>query len=219
VPLNLILKKYANRLAGPFRASALCEMARRVGVWLRIFQDATHGEPFPYSRDSYLADLELRVSRLQEKGFERGLIREILQQASLGSAPLNGRFISAAARHGDFIAQNILIDDEEVAVVDFEGFGESEAIYDDLGMFLGYILVLGGNALYSPQSLDAVRRGFLEGFLRGDAVDEAFLNIYILKGAVRVIADGPPLKGNWRHFGTIRRLTKRLRGLASGEAM
>src|SRR5438477_4426814 len=158
VPLTLILKKYANRLVGPFRGHTLGEIARSVGRWLRDFQDATHGEPVPYNRDSYLADLEKRLLQVQEKGFEPSLIREILQKASLRSAPLNGRLISTAAKHGDFIPQNILIERAGVGVVDFEGFVEREAVYDDLGMFLGYILVLGGRALYSRQSLDTVRR-------------------------------------------------------------
>jgi len=215
-PLTVTLKKYANRLAGPFRTSAISETARRVGTWLRSFQDATHAEPFTYSTVPYLADLELRLSQFQEKGFEPGLTREILRQASLQSAPLNGRLISAAARHGDFIAQNILIEDDGVAVVDFEGFSEREAVYDDLGMFLGYILVLGARALYSPQSLGAARRGFLAGFLAGDAIDQALLNIYILKGAVRIIADGPSLTKNWCRVGTAWMLTKRLKDLASG---
>ena len=219
VPLTVILKKYANRLVGPFRTYTLGETARRVGMWLRGFQDATHGEPVPYNRDFYLADLEKRLSQLQEKGFEPSLIREILQKASLRSAPLNGRLIPAAAKHGDFIAQNILIEDGRVGVVDFEAFGEREAVYDDLGMFLGYILVLGGRALYSPKSLDAVRRGFLAGFLGGSTIDQVLFNIYILKGAVRVIADGPPLTGNWNHFGSVWILTKRLRNLASVGAM
>ena len=218
VPLAPILKKYANRLVGPFRSYTLGETARRVGMWLRGFQDATHGEPVPYNRDSYLAELEMRLLQVQEKGFEPGLIRQILQKASLRSAPLNGRLISTAAKHGDFIAQNILIDGGAVGVVDFEGFGEREPVYDDLGMFLGYILVLGGRALYSRQSLDTVRRGFLAGFLAGDTIDQALLDIYILKGAVRVIADGPPLTGNWDQF-SLWMLTKRLRDLASDRAM
>lgn len=219
VPLDLILKKYANRLVGPFRTRALGETARRVGMWLRGFQDATHGEPVPYNRDSYLADLEKRLLKVQERGFEPSLIRQIFQKASLRSGPLNGRLISAAAKHGDFIAQNILIaDGGGVGVVDFEGFIERETIYDDLGMFLGYLLVLGRRALYSPQSLDTVRRSFLAGFLADDTIDQTILDIYILKGAVRVIADGPPLTGTRGHF-RLRILTKRLRDLASDGAL
>jgi hypothetical protein len=216
IPLTATLKKYANRLSGPFCVSALAETGLHIGRWLRSFQDATPAEPLTYDAALYLADLERWLSQIEEKGFRPGLAREILQQASCQSAAVNGRLISAAASHGDFIAQNILIEEDGVGVVDFEGFSEREAVYDDLGMFLGYIFILAARAPYSPQSLDAARRGFLKGFLAGDAIDHALLNIYILKGAVRIIADGPPLKENWRRLRTVRKLTKRLTDLASG---
>src|ERR1039458_4955231 len=74
-------------------------------------------------------------------------------------------------------------------------------------------------ATYSPKSLDAVRRGFLAGFLGGSTIDQVLFNIYILKGAVRVIADGSPLTGNWNHFGSVWILPKLLRDLASVGAM
>jgi hypothetical protein len=215
IPLTMILKKYANILSGPFRTSALCETARQAGKWLRSFQSATQGEPLIYSAASYLTDLEQRLSKFPEKGFEPGLAREILQQASLHTAPLNGRLISAAARHGDFIAQNILIEDRTVAVVDFEGFSERAPVYDDLGMFLGYLFVLGAHALYSSRSLDSAGRAFLAGFLAGDEIDRPLLNTYILKGAVRIISDGPPLAKNWTRLSTAWMLTKRLKNLAS----
>src|ERR1700683_41470 len=215
VPFTVILKKYANRLAGPFRSSALSETARRVGTWLRSFQEATHAQPFPYSTVSYLSDLEGRLSRFREKGFEPSLIEEILRQASLRSAPLNGRLIPRSEEHGDFIAQNILIERDGIAVVDFEGFSEREAVYDDLGMFLGYMLVLEARAPYSPRSLRAARRGFLAGFLAGNAMDHALLNTYILKGAVRIIADGPSPTRHWGRLDTWM-LAKRIKHLASG---
>jgi hypothetical protein len=215
-PLTGILKRFANRLSGPFRTTQLGEIARRVGAWLRIFQKATLAEPFTFRKSSYLADLELRLSQLRAKGFEPGLTQEILRQASRYCAPLNGKLVSAAARHGDFIPQNILIEDEGVAVVDFEGFSERQAVYEDVGFFLGYILVLGARVPYSPQSLDAVRDGFLAGFLAGDTIDQDLLNTCTLKGAIRIIADSSPFAKNWSWLVRSWMLTKRLKNVASG---
>jgi hypothetical protein len=216
VPFAAILKKYANRFAGPFCTLAVRETARHVGMWLRSFQHATRGEPVTYSADSYLADLEVRLAKCAEKGLEPNLTREILHRASLRSASLNGRLISAAAGHGDFIPQNILVEDDQIGVVDFEGFCERETIFDDLGKFLGYLLVLSARLPYSPRSLNAAHCGFLAGFLAGDSIDETLLNTYILKGAVRIIADGPLQAGSWRRLGTSWMLARRLEDLASG---
>ena len=210
-----ILKKNANHLFGPFRTGLVREIAERIGIWLRSFQDATRAEPIPFNVASYLADLELRLAKLQEKGFEPGLAQEILRDASMRCASLNGRLLSAAAKHGDFIPQNILIERDEVAVVDFEGFSERESVYEDLGTFLGYILVLSARVPYSRQSLNAVRQGFLTGFLAEGTIDQDLLSIYTLKGAIRIIADGAAFTRNWSGLGAARRLTKRLIHLAS----
>lgn len=215
VPLTAILKKYANRLAGPFCTRAVREAARHVGMWLRSFQDATRGEPVTYSSDSYLAELEIRLAACHEKGLEPSLTREILHRASLRSAPLNGRRISAAARHSDFIPQNILVEDHQIAVVDFEGFSEREIVYDDMCMFLGYLLVLSARPAYDPRSLNVAHCGFLAGFLAGDSIDETLLNTYMLKGAVRIIADGPSQTGSWTRLGRWT-LARRLGDLACG---
>ena len=216
VPLTAILKKYANRFSGPFRTFAVRATARRVGMWLRSFQDATRGEPVTYSADSHLADLEVRLAQCHEKGIEPSLTREIFQRIALRSAALNGRLISSAARHGDFTAQNILVKDDQIAVVDFEGFCERDSAYDDLGRFLAYLFVLSARPPYSPRSINAAHQGFLAGFLAGDRIDETLLNIHMLKGAVRIIADGPPQTGSWSRLGTAWMLARRLEDLASG---
>jgi len=210
-----ILKKNANHLSGPFRRGMVRKIAERIGNWLRSFQTATRAEPIPFNIASYLTDLEPQLSKLEEKGFEPGLAQEILRHAAMQFASLNGRLVSAAAKHGDFIPQNILIERDGVAVVDFEGFRERESVYEDLGTFLGYILVLSARVPYSIQSLNAARQSFLTGFLAEETIDQDLLSTYTLKGAVRIIADGAAFARNWSGLGAARRLTKRLLHLAS----
>jgi hypothetical protein len=212
-PLTVILKRHANLLTGPFRFRHLHESAQRVGAWLRTFQDSTRSEPIAYSRNRYLAELEARVEMLQNKGFTVDFIREILQRISLYSKTMDGKMVATAARHGDFIPQNILVEKERVSVVDFEGLSEREPVYEDLGMFLGYVLVLGGRMPYSSRALKAVREGFLASFLGGDTIDQDFLNIYTLKGAVRVLGDGASLAKTWNGVGNMWQLTRRLKQL------
>jgi hypothetical protein len=212
-PLTGILKRHANLLAGPFRFRQVHESAQRVGAWLRSFQDSTRSEPIAYRRNRYLAELENRMEKLQNKGFTVDFVREILQRVSLYSKAFDGKMVATAARHGDFIPQNILVECERVSVVDFEGLKEQEPVYEDLGMFLGYVLVLEGRMPYSRRALNAVREGFLAGFLAGRIIDQDFLNIYTLKGAVRVLGDGSSLAKNWSGIANIWRLTGRLKRL------
>lgn len=212
-PLTGILKRRANLLAGPFRSTNLHQSAQRVGTWLRSFQDSTRSEAVAYSRTRYLTDLECGMEKLENKGFTAEFVGEMLQCVSQYSKALDGKIVAAAARHGDFIPQNILLEREEVSVVDFEGLSEQEPVYEDLGMFLGYVLVLEGRMPYSRRALNAVRAGFLAGLLAGGTVDQEFINIYTLKGAVRVLGDGVSLAKNWSGIGDIWRLSRRLRQL------
>ncbi len=214
-PFAITLKKYGNRLCGSFCSSFVGEKARMVGIWLKNFQDATRDEPLAFAKGLFLAEIERRLSRLQAKGFEPDLAPEILKRVAFQAAALDGQLVPTAARHGDFIAQNILIDHDAVGVVDFESFTEKQAVYDDLGMFLGYLLVLGTSLPYSRLCLDAVGHGFLEGFRKDNTIDQSFLNIYILKGMIRIITDGPSPKNKWGRLGVVGKLTKALECVAS----
>lgn len=206
-PFAAILKKDANYLTGPFFVRAISEATQLIGRWLREFQKATHSEPLIFQADPFLTDLEHRLSRYGERGFGTDLPKAILHQAAIQSARLNGRVIPAAGRHGDFVPQNIMVRNERVSVVDFEGFTERQPIYDDIGMFLAYLSALAGRLRYWGHSLGAARKGFLTGLLAGDALDGDLANIYVLKGAVRILADAPR-KTPWDRWAASRMLVR-----------
>lgn len=216
VPFAAILKKYANRASALFLGSAVASKAYAAGLWLRNFQAATQNEPLAFNKDSFLAEFQRRVSRLEAKGFRPNCTREILERASVQATSLHGNLVSASARHGDFIVQNILLNGKEVGAVDFEAFSPREPVYDDPGMFLGYLLVLETRPFYHAKSLAAARFAFLEGLRGKDAMDRSLLNIYTLKGAIRTIADGPPLQRNWAGARMVMNLSERLKALAAG---
>jgi hypothetical protein len=218
-PLTDVLKKYANRLAGPFRTSRLRGRAQLVGDWLRHFQSATKAEPVAFSTKAFLADLEFRLEKLQTKGFTAAITRDILQSSSQGAAGLDGKFVPASAKHGDFIPQNILVERDGVGVVDFEGFTEREPLYEDLGMFLGYLLVLGARVPYSPRALKAAREGFLAGYMGDYTIDQALLSAFTLKGAVRIVSDGVSFSKHWSRVGNIWMLSTRLKQLAGSSSV
>jgi hypothetical protein len=216
VPLAAILKKYANRLSAPFLGSAIASKAYAAGLWLKNFQTATQNEPLTFNKDSFLAELERRLSRMEAKGFGADCAQKILERASVRAIDFEGKLIPASARHGDFIVQNILLEGEEVGAVDFEAFAPREPIYDDPGMFLGYLLVLETRPFYQAKCLAAARFAFLEGFGGKHAVDRSLLNMYTLKGAIRTITDGAPLRRSWGRLGMVKNLSKRLQELAAG---
>lgn len=215
-PLAQSFKKYGNRFCGPFRSAAVAEKARQAGVWLKNFQDATQAEPIVFNRSCFLAEVEKRLPLLEHKGFKPQLGREILDKVALQSTRFQGRLTPAAARHGDFIPQNILIQDDRVGIVDFEAFAERKSVYYDPCMFLGYLLLLRTRAPYHPGSLDRARLAFLAGFCGKGVIDEDLFSIYSIQSAIRLITDGPQLNRGWGRMGVIGVVTKRLKDMAAG---
>jgi hypothetical protein len=215
-PLTQFFKKHGNRFCGPFRSAAVADKARLAGTWLKGFQEATQAEPIVFNRYSFLAEVEQRLLRLEQKGFEPKLAREILDKVSLQSTRFQGRLTPAAARHGDFIPQNILIQDDRVGIVDFEAFAERQSVYYDPSMFLAYLLLLRTRAPYHPGSLDRARLAFLFAFCGRGGIDQDLFSIYSLQSAIRIITDGPQLNRGWGRMGVIAVLTKRLKDMAEG---
>lgn len=215
-PLAQSFKKFDNRFCAPFCSAAVAEKARQAGVWLKSFQEATQAEPIVFDRVCFLAGLEKRLSILEHKGFEPQLAREILDKVALQSTRFQGRLTPAAARHGDFIPQNILIQDDRVGIVDFEAFAERKSVYYDPSMFLGYLLLLRTHAPYHPGSLDRAQLGFLAGFCGKGVIDEDLFSIYSLQSAIRLITDGPQLNRGWGRMGAIGVVSKRLKDMAAG---
>jgi tRNA A-37 threonylcarbamoyl transferase component Bud32 len=215
-PMTVILKRYANHLIGRMCISRVYDAARQAGSWLKSFQHLTKTEPLVYNSDTYLSNLKRWLMVCLEKGLQRPVAQEVLGRAALRSIPLNGMCIPAAARHGDFIPQNILLKDGCIAVVDFERFCERAAVYEDLGSFLGYLITL-SNLTYRRQSLRISCEGFLRGY--GQPLHEALLNLYTLVAALRIFADGPCREERGFFSSTTQVLSRRLRQLIAGRVL
>lgn len=191
VPFTQVLKWNGNRAAGLLYGRKIYRNARQMGKWLRDFQSATRGSILAFNADSFMEHLERHALRLGEGGFGNELAQRILRTAADISVRLNGKVMPSAARHGDFIPQNILTNNAAVGVVDFEGLRDEDSIYNDAGMFLAYLFVLTARPTYLRYSLNQACGGFLEGYLTPDNADRDFVAIYTMKAAIRIVADGP----------------------------
>ncbi len=213
-PLTAILKKSGNRITGLIGGSRVGDAARQAGSWLRSFQHLTRTEPLVYDSDDYLSELNCQLNSCAAKGLPSALAEEILGRAALRSAPLDAMPLPAAACHSDFIPQNVLVEGGRIAVVDFEGLCERATVYEDLGSFLAYLIVLRSNLAYSPRALKIASQAFLRGF--GAPLDKTLVNLYTLRRAVRILVDSPSLKEGAIRFSGARTLFRCLEQLATG---
>ncbi len=193
IPLSVILKRHANWLTGRFRQRKVCEIARLVGRWLRQFHESMRQPPARHDSRMFLAKLTQQLDRCAAAVLSPDTALRIRQLACRESEKADGQIVPRAARHGDFIPQNILVDRCRVALVDFENFSECDVIYEDVSTLIAYLTVLGGSPLYSPETLEEASRSFIDAY--GEWVRDELLNLYVLKGAVTIAAEFQPRKG------------------------
>ncbi|HVG06718.1 MAG TPA: glycosyltransferase [Thermoanaerobaculia bacterium] len=161
---------------------ALAVALRRAGRWLRLFQGHTRseGDAGPealLARAS--ADLAAcrRTMRLP-RGLEARLER---LGGRIGPAHLVGH-------HGDFWPGNLYVDQKCVQAIDFEGFREGLPC-EDAAYFLVHL-----QPFFAWPGLrgrgEQAAAAFLEGWLDGDALDQAALDLCLLAKALQVLAQG-----------------------------
>jgi glycosyltransferase involved in cell wall biosynthesis len=207
-PLSEILKRKANRLTAGLHRGDVCQIAGQVGDWLWQFHEATRQPPIHYESRLYLGQLSDQLNRCTSVGLGKTAAQEIWKLAAQKSRKLDGQFIAAAARQGDFIPQNILVDQNRISVVDFENFNECDVIYEDLGIFAAYLTMLGGWPAYSRATLEAAARSFLSAY--GDSISSEFVDLYVVKATATVVAEFQPKKGILRGKARLNLLWKQL---------
>ncbi len=192
-PLSEILKRKANLLTAGLHRREVCQIAGQVGEWLRQFHEATRKPPINHESLLYLAKLSVQLDRCTLAGLDKTAAQRIWELAAQVSRRLHGQPAPRAARQGDFIPQNILVDQNRISVVDFENFNECDVIYEDLGTFAAYLTMLGGSPAYSRGTLESMARRFLSAY--GDSISSEFLNLYVVRAAATVVAELPRKEG------------------------
>jgi hypothetical protein len=161
--LAVEIKQRGNAVAF-WRWHSLEPLARRTGAWLRHFHAATERPTSPFDPDLALAAIEQALGRCAEFGWTSGQAEGVRRGAREAATAEAGQPVACAARHGDFVPQNVMVDGDAVRMVDFESFAESDAVYEDVCSFTAYLAMLESSPLYSARILRAMRSGFLAGY-------------------------------------------------------
>ena len=189
-PLSVILKREANRLAGPLRRSRMLTVGQLAGYWLSELHQATRIDAFRHDSRVFLAELEERLGRCHSIAAEA--IARLWQLMREASRQLDGQLMPAAACQDDFIPQNLLIDGNRLGVVDFEAFTQSGAVYEDVATFMAYVQALSTHPYYSQTALRALTNSFLQAY--GLSGDERPLRLYLARALVVLISE---MRGEW----------------------
>jgi hypothetical protein len=185
--LKVVLKRDANKIIGPLRSMRMATLGQVIGQWLKQLHEATRKEAQPHSSAEFLAVLDYRLERCRAIGLNGDEIDETKRLLSSASHAIEGFPTPAAARQGDFIPQNILIDGNRVRVVDFENFAKTDCIYQDVATFLSYVQALSAFPYYSHGALLKLSRSFLHGY--GLTGRERPLRLYVARSIIWLISE------------------------------
>jgi ubiquinone/menaquinone biosynthesis C-methylase UbiE len=188
ISLARLLRRHGTHAAlwgGP----VLARIGEHVGRWLRAMHDATRVADAPLPADRFLRQLDASLRMATANGLPAAAATQVREQAADAVARLAVTPVAHAARQGDFTVSNILVDGPSVRIVDFENFGESDAVYEDIASLVGYLRMLAHGPLYSRVRLERMRRAFLRGY--GQREDDPVLALYELKHALTVLAQYP----------------------------
>jgi hypothetical protein len=185
VPLSQTLRRSINYLAAPFRTADACQIARKIGVWLRRFHQATRQPALAHDTQAFEQEVRQQLEGCVKRRLNTAAAEEMFRIAARGSQLLAGKLMDSAGRHGDFTPRNILVSGERIGVIDFENFAERDTTYEDVGKFVAFLALLKGRPGYSRTAIDSVIDNFLEGYGSGERM---LVDLFALKAAVRIFA-------------------------------
>jgi glycosyltransferase involved in cell wall biosynthesis len=211
VPLSQVLKQQANCVTAPFYGRRVYRLGQKAGEWLRVFHDATRQASIRFEAPAFLATLEQRLELCQRWGANVKTLDQVRSSAESACEMVQGKVVATAARQGDYLPQNILVHQKQVAVVDFENFAEQDAVYEDLSTFLAYLLLLRASPLYSARVLKTMATDFVRGY--GGVEEPTLLNLFLIKATVTILSEFLRKSGSETRTQRLSRMEQELLGL------
>ena len=185
-PLKSVLRLNANAICGPLRCRHAGEIGQSVGFWLRSFHLETRKPSVLHNHQLFMDEFVKWLQRCEPNGFNGVLLEQLLRSTTNASKRAVGRSIPAAAGHGDFIPDNILLDKNRIYVVDFQNFSECDVIYKDIASFSTYLMTMAARSVYHQGTLQNILHNFLRAY--GVKIHHDLLALYGALSFVKLAA-------------------------------
>ena len=205
ISLTNVLKLQANSVTGPLRRNEICRIAADIGRWLRKLHALNYSSPVPQATTAYLANLAYWLRKAKDQGLDRATAAAVWDAAARSAFEARDQRVLCTGAHGDFIPQNILVQRNAVAVIDFESFRRPAPIYEDLGFFVAHCHLMTHRWLYSASVANDMAAAFLEAY--GENLRADLLDLYVLKAMATMFADQyAPRSLAWKYAERLRRI-------------
>jgi hypothetical protein len=200
VSLDGQLKRTANALTGWLSTRHMTVTGRQIAEWLGRFHAQIGSGDIGHDHERYATELDRLLRKCAAFGLTATTLRQVREASLRLSRALQYRTMPAAASHGDFIPQNILLHHGKLGVVDFASYSDCAPVYQDVTHFVGYLLLLGAKPFYSGKRLGVFASSFLAGYPL--TLDGSLLRVFLIKAVLRLISDGNPVPTYLSRFRT-----------------
>jgi Ser/Thr protein kinase RdoA (MazF antagonist) len=161
IPLPACLPRIAWAGRSLRAAEAACG---RAGQWLRFYHDlAAKEERRPLDVPAKLDGLARSLRELERAGFDSRTCCTLAERIGPLADRLHRQPLPISHVHGDFSADNVLIDDRQVTVLDLCAIDRDAAIHD-IASFLNSLLLLRLTRFVPSSALRRLQEAFLGGY-------------------------------------------------------
>lgn len=191
LPLQSMIMKAA-LLPGFNNGSALAEVARNTGGWLRSFHRATSDMPSTFHPENLLGELEEVCGLCRKEGLEDGDVRSIMSGAQV-ALRRGKKTLGASAVLNDFTPLNVIVSDSGIGISEFSRMSQRGTSFLDVAMFLASIEALEKYPFCNRSITSSIQKSFLEAYGVSSS-DEAVLRVLKMKALLAMFAQGRGVK-------------------------
>jgi tRNA A-37 threonylcarbamoyl transferase component Bud32 len=189
-PLHVVLDRYATWQPDSRTLEHLTHVARRIGVWLKTFQEIERVNR-RITLDDMREYLDVRLRRLAQN--PKGRFSEEQRMAVLSYFDSKGRDVRAAdldevSVHGDIAPSNILVNGEKIVVLDF-AMACTGGMYFDVARLFTQLEFLKAKPKFRPQVVAKLQSAMLNGFNPSLCPDHPLFQLFELQHVICHIAN------------------------------
>ncbi len=154
-----------------------------IGRWLQVFQKIGEIKDQRFNPGDLIADVDLRLRRLVDykrlyfDNDDRHRILSILHKMARG---IEQDELRVCLLHQDFSLSNILINQEQVIVLDFDDIQEG-SIYFDVSRFFHQLEMLTFQPAFHKRLIKKLQRSFLEGYGTTEITEHALFRMFLVR--------------------------------------
>ena len=154
-----------------------------IGRWLQVFQQIGEIKDQRFNPGDLIADVDLRLRRLVDyKGlyFDNDDRHRILSALHKMARDVTREELRICLLHQDFSLSNILINNDEVVLLDFNDI-QKGSIYFDVSRFFHQLEMLTFQPAFRKRVVKDLQRSFLKGYGTPDITEHALFRMFLVR--------------------------------------